>query len=154
MKIYIPPQVKRLLFFLLIFITMFILLRKLLIPETFGELGHYRAASLLDNEAHEIVFAGQESCLECHGDIGDLIEFDLHSEMNCETCHNAGYIHSQSPEPANIQIPSGRIFCGTCHSQNAARPDQVITQIDLKVHNTDINCIDCHNPHQPWELNE
>lgn len=154
MNLYIPPQIKRLLFFLVIFVTIFLVVRRVLTPETFGELGHYRAASLIDNENFDPVYAGRELCVECHQDMGELIEYDLHSEISCETCHSAGYSHSLYPDSVSVLIPDGRSFCGLCHSQNAARPENVITQIDLKTHNRDNNCIDCHNPHQPWELKE
>jgi len=154
MKMYIPPQVKHLLFFLVIFIVIFILIRRALVPDTFGEFGHYRSASIYDNESHDLGYAGQESCLSCHPDIADLREEDLHSEIRCESCHDSGFNHAQSPETVNAHIPEGRDFCGLCHSQNAARSSDVVFQVDMNEHNTDKNCIDCHNPHQPWELKE
>ena len=154
MKLYIPPQVKRLLFFLVIFLTIFILIKRQMVPDTFGDYGHYRAASLQQNAEHDLAYAGRESCMECHQDIGELLEYDLHSEISCESCHNAGYLHSQDPEMVRIDIPTGREFCGLCHSQNAARPDGVVFQVDMQIHNPDKNCIDCHNPHSPWDLKE
>jgi hypothetical protein len=154
MKIYIPPQVKRLLFFLVIFMAIFILIKRQMVPDTFGDIGHYRAASLQDNEAQELVYAGREACVECHQDVAELIEYDLHSEISCETCHDAGYLHSQNPETVRIHVKSGREFCGLCHSMNAAKSSDVIFQIDLNDHYTEKDCIDCHNSHQPWELKE
>lgn len=72
MKFYIPPQLTRLAIAFAIFITLFLLLRKLLIPDTFGQYGHYRGDSLIDNALPEIHYAGQEACLECHQDIEDM----------------------------------------------------------------------------------
>lgn len=152
MRIYIPPQVTHLLFFLIIFIVIFSLVRRSLVPDTFGEYGHYRGASISDNAKHNIVYAGQDSCISCHQDIYDLKQEDLHYELNCESCHDSGNEHVKSPDRVNSYIPEGRDFCGLCHSQNAARSDDVVFQIDLNEHYIDKNCIDCHNPHQPWEI--
>ena len=152
MTIYIPPQLKRLLFFLVIFIALFIVADRMLTPETYGDLGNYRAASLIDNEAYEPVYAGQESCRDCHSDVAEQIDTDMHSQISCETCHNAAYAHTQDPFSGSVLKPEGRDFCGRCHSLNAARPQEVISQIDLAAHNTDFTCTECHNHHQPWEI--
>jgi hypothetical protein len=152
MNIYIPPQLKRLSFFLLIIVTVFIFGRRLLVPETFGDLGHYRASSLLDNEKFEPIFAGHTACLECHQDIAESLEYDLHSDISCETCHGPGYQHTLDPGSIRMSLPSGRDFCGTCHSQNAARAKNAVFQVNMNDHNTEFDCKECHNPHQPWDL--
>ncbi|UCG28195.1 MAG: hypothetical protein JSV24_02215, partial [Bacteroidales bacterium] len=146
MKFYIPPQVKRLSFFLVIFIAIFLLTRHLLTPDTFGEFGHYRGASLQENASLELLYAGQESCNECHQEIMEMKEQDLHSDVTCESCHDSGYKHVQSPDSFRIYIPRGRKFCGICHSLNTARSTEAIFQVDLNEHNIDKDCIDCHNP--------
>jgi nitrate/TMAO reductase-like tetraheme cytochrome c subunit len=51
-----------------------------------------------------------------------------------------------------ILKPTGREFCGSCHALNAAKLKSAIFQIDLYKHNIGKNCIECHNPHQPWEM--
>lgn len=152
MKIYIPPQIKRLAFFFVIFVGLFILVRWMLVPESFGDYGHYRANSLIDNAAFENHYAGQESCMACHQDVAELKDYDLHSDLTCETCHGPGQAHVNAPETVDVLLPSGREFCGLCHSLNAARPSRYINQVDLSDHNTDRDCMYCHNAHQPWEL--
>ena len=152
MKLYIPPQLTRLTIAFAIFISLFLLLRHFLVPDTFGQYGHYRGASLLDNAAVEIHYAGHKACLECHQDIEDLKAEDVHSGINCEICHGPGQKHVVSGEAADIIKPSGREFCGRCHSKNAARPKDAIFQVDLAEHNTGTNCVECHNPHQPWAM--
>jgi hypothetical protein len=151
MKFYIPPQLTRLAIAFGIFISLFILVRKLLVPDTFGEFGHYRGASLIDNAQVEIHYSGQKACLECHQDVEDLKKEDVHSDIRCETCHGPGQKHVLSGEATDILKPSGREFCGKCHEMNAARPVNAVTQIDINKHNTGKNCIECHNPHQPWK---
>ena len=43
--------------------------RYFLVPDTFGELGHYRAAALDSIAAHAKKYAGHQECALCHGDI-------------------------------------------------------------------------------------
>jgi len=154
MKLYIPPQLKRLTLAFAIFISLFLVVRNMLVPATFGQYGHYRGASLADNADHEINFAGQKACLECHQDIEDLKLTDVHSTIHCETCHGPGQKHVNSGDAADIFKPGSREFCGNCHQKDAGKRLTTIVQIDLNVHNTGKNCIECHNPHQPWEMKE
>jgi len=152
MKLYIPPQVKRLAIAFAVFISLFLLLRHFLVPDTFGEYGHYRGASLIDNAKPEIHYAGQNACFECHQDIEDKKLQDVHSEIHCETCHGPGQKHVLSGEAADIIKPSGREFCGLCHALNVAKQKYAVFQVDLKKHNAGKNCIECHNPHEPWKM--
>jgi hypothetical protein len=152
MKLYIPPQLTRLTIAFAVFISLFLLLRHFLVPETFGQYGHYRGASLIDNAAVEIHYAGQKACMECHQDIEDLKVQDVHSGIHCEICHGPGQKHVISGEATDIFKPSGREFCGRCHSKNAARQKDAVFQVDLAIHNIGKNCVECHNPHQPWAM--
>jgi hypothetical protein len=151
MKLYIPPQIPRLALAFAIFISLFLVLRHFLVPDTFGEYGHYRGASLIDNQLPEIHYAGQQACFDCHQDIEDKKAQDVHSSIHCETCHGPGQKHVVSSEAADIIKPSGREFCGRCHSVNPARRLNAVFQVDLNKHNVGKNCTECHNPHQPWE---
>jgi hypothetical protein len=151
MKFYIPPQIPRLAIAFAIFISLFILVRKLLVPDTFGEYGHYRGASLIDNALPEIHYAGQQACFECHQDVEDLKKEDVHSEIHCETCHGPGQKHVLSGEAKDILKPAGRDFCANCHAKNAAKPVGAVFQVEVDKHNTGKNCTECHNPHQPWK---
>jgi hypothetical protein len=154
MKFYIPPQLYRLAIAFAIFITLFLVLRKILVPESFGQYGHYRGDSLSDNALPEIHYAGQQACFECHQEIEDLKKTDVHKDIHCETCHGPGQKHVESGEATDIRKPGSREFCGTCHDQNAAKRTDAIFQIKLNEHNTGKNCIECHNPHQPWKMKE
>jgi hypothetical protein len=147
-----PIQIKRHLVILVILIGLFLIIRQLLIPDSFGDLGHYRANSLSDNEKFEMHYAGEESCVECHEDMGELKESDLHNNLSCETCHGPGLTHVENPDSSNFILPEGRDFCGLCHDKNPARKSQAVIQVELKEHNPDKSCTSCHNPHAPWEL--
>lgn len=152
MKFYIPPQLPRLALAFAIFISLFLLLRHFLIPDTFGDYGHYRADALIDNAQVEMHYAGQQACFACHQDIEDSKALDVHSEIRCEACHGPGLKHVLSSELADILKPADRESCGLCHAINAAKQKSAIFQVDLSKHNLDKNCIECHNPHQPWEM--
>lgn len=154
-----PIQVKRLLIVFAIFIALFLVLRHFLIPDHFGELGHYRTASLKENEDKEVKYVGTQVCINCHDSIAKLKASGPHSTIVCEACHGAGYKHvkafeadiSAKPDTNNKLLkPSGRVFCGRCHALNPARRKNVIKQVDLKEHNVEGDCIECHeNPHKP-----
>jgi hypothetical protein len=154
MKLDIPPQIPRLAIAFTIFIILFLFIRHLLIPDTFGEFGHYRGDALIDNANIEIHYAGQQACFECHQDIEDGKTMDAHNPIHCETCHGPGQKHVSSSLAADIFKPSTREFCGSCHSLNAAKRQSAIYQVNLSEHNVDKKCIDCHNPHQPWDMKE
>jgi len=150
-----PPQLKALIPAFTIFIVLFLIVRRLLIPDSFGDLGHYRADALVDFANKEIVHASKEACIECHSDIGELLQSDMHAGLSCLICHGPGLEHVNSPESDNILKMSGRDNCGRCHAINQSRPISAITQINLAEHNIERDdCIECHNPHQVWELKE
>ena len=151
MKIKIPPQINRLVILFIIVTGLFLIIRQFLIPDTFGDLGHYRAASLQENESAALHFAGDEACMYCHEDIFDLKNRDLHIDLACEICHGPGQSHVQSMDATDIMIPAGRDYCGRCHAVNAARPVAFVKQVDLATHNVELDCTECHNAHQPWE---
>ena len=152
MNFNIPLHIKRLILVFAIFITLFLVARHFLVPESFGKYGPYRAAAMDDYAEIEIHYAGQQACFDCHQDIQDLKTQDVHSGIHCETCHGPGQKHVISGEPADIFIPEGRDFCANCHSKNAAKSKDAIFQVDPSKHNIEKNCVECHNPHQPWAM--
>ncbi len=149
-----PPQIKRLLPLFAIFIALFLLVRHFLVPASFGEYGHYRGLSLQENAAVVPHYAGKAACIECHGDVNDSLTSDVHTVLSCEVCHGPGLSHANNPDSVSLNRPSGRNFCGLCHSFNPSRPAGVIKEIDLSNHYVDKDCIQCHNPHKPWELKD
>ena len=149
-----PPQIKRLLPLFAIFIALFLLIRYFLIPDSFGKYGHYRANSIWENAAYPLFYAGAASCADCHDDVAAAIDTDLHRHIRCETCHGPGIGHVNYPDSIPVARPAGRDFCGLCHAKNPARNSQVVKQVDLTEHNPAYECIDCHNPHLPWEMKD
>lgn len=146
-----PEQIKRLAVVFAVLIGVFLIARSILKPESFGQYGHYRGQALIDNRDRVPKYLGEQACLDCHEEYGDLKSSDLHAKISCESCHGPGWKHNEEPEPSNIILPEGREFCGLCHSLNAARLAENVAQVDLNEHNTESQCVECHNPHAPWE---
>jgi len=147
-----PAQINRILLLFIAVIGLFLLARHFLIPETFGQYGHYRGAALDEISSREMVFADKEDCFACHDDILEKLENEMHAGLSCLICHGPGREHVDDPQLGNIDKNSGREFCGRCHDFHPSRPSDVINQIDIKTHHTEkTNCIECHNPHALWE---
>ena len=158
--------------------------RRLLLPETFGTVGHYRAESLRDMLNLERIYQGKEACAPCH-DNYDILEKDVHYDTQCENCHGPGNIHIAQIEtfldqnhlkptesgkyteetlkavPEDMaQMPKEYTLegCLFCHRKLASRPRD-FAQIDpeehfklLHVTDDSIQCVECHNPHEPLFL--
>ena len=145
-----PAQLQRIILLFLLFIAVFLILKHFLVAESFGEYGHYRGASLQENSDQEPKYIDQEKCAECHEDIVDLHSSGLHDIVGCQICHGPGYRHIDTTLHVELKKPDTREYCGSCHQMMTGRPTTWVNQVDLKEHNTDKNCINCHNPHEPW----
>lgn len=145
-----PLQLQRILLLFSIFIFVFIGLRFFIVDESFGQYGHYRGASLEENGAMQPRYIDQEECTACHEETAELITTGLHDILNCQICHGPGYLHRDTTHYVDMFVPKTREFCGTCHQKISGRPTDWVNQVDLKEHKTEENCIDCHNPHEPW----
>ncbi|MBP7149769.1 MAG: hypothetical protein KBD01_19760 [Acidobacteria bacterium] len=120
--------------------------RALLVPDDFGELGHYRAGALADNMARDVRFAGQDACLECHGDVGRDKAAGAHAGVRCEACHGAQAAHAADPTVLP-DLPHPPAVCLACHARSVARP-QAFPQIEVSEHAGE-GCAECHRSHQP-----
>ena len=145
-----PVQVKRLIMAFAFFIVLMLVVRYFLKPDSWGDLGPYRSLALKEIAGKEPKYVDSESCTMCHDSIANLKSGGEHKTVNCQTCHGPGYRHINEPEKENIEKPEGREFCVRCHAKNAARPQNIIKQVDAIEHNKGEICISCHNPHKPW----
>ena len=130
----------------------FLVVRNLLVPESFGKLGHYRAAAVDDFAALPMRYAGEAACKKCHAQqVSDKAKSSHHS-ISCESCHGALLAHVENPKsetkPRRPKEAEMRAFCGHCHSKSLSRPAK-FPQINLSEHNPDAPCSMCHQPHQP-----
>lgn len=144
-----PSQLKRLLVLGAAIVTLFLLLKYLLTPASFGQYGHYRGNALDEIAKLPVKYAGSQTCVECHDSIVTMKSEGYHSDLQCEACHGPAYKHNKTPKKVKLFKPDSRDFCAKCHSMNKARPEKAITQQDIKEHHTEKKCVKCHNPHQP-----
>jgi hypothetical protein len=151
-----PVQLKTLLPLFAVFIVLFLTARHFLIPESFGELGHYRANTIGEIGALPVQYSGKAACIECHSDMNEKLNSDKHTSLSCEVCHGPNSIHAADPDKKEMLLKDGsRNMCGRCHALNPARKTDVIIQVDIKQHHPEKEkCTDCHNPHAVWELKE
>lgn len=143
-----PQQIWRLLIVFGLLVTGLILARHFLVPKTFGELGHYRAAAVDVVAAQKVKYAGREACAVCHADIAEVKGGHRHAGLSCEVCHGAGAAHADAPTDVHMQIPRQREQCVLCHAYDPSRPTG-FPQIDPVAHNAPKPCAGCHNPHAP-----
>jgi DnaJ-class molecular chaperone len=146
-----PPQLKTLIPLFGAFILLFLIARHLLLPDSFGKTGHFRLNSIVENQSRPLNYADKKACSECHGDKSTALQSDVHSTLTCEVCHGPASDHIANPGKVKLDLPDQREFCGLCHAYNPSR-GKVIQQVDITVHNINHKCVECHNPHAPWEM--
>lgn len=132
--------------------------RALAIPDSFGDVGFYRAAALAEARERQPRHVGESTCRECHDEEADLHDKDVHLHVACETCHGPGGKHAEAEGEGNIIVPKGKEPCLVCHRLDQARPG-AFPQIRWEDHykyvgvaDTSVGCTACHNPHEPLFL--
>jgi hypothetical protein len=126
-----------------------IVARSRFVPESFGELGHYRAAALETIGGEDIEYAGWQVCVECHDEEGEARSRSYHRTLSCEVCHGPASDHANDPEAHRPAIPRERgQACLYCHGYLPSRPTG-FPQIVERIHNPMEPCITCHEPHDP-----
>jgi len=143
-----PQQVVRLGALFVIVAALFLVVRARLVPDTFGDIGHYRAAAIDTIAAHPMTYAGSDACGMCHSPVLEVKAEGHHRGVACEVCHGAAMGHIESPGTVKPGAPRDRGLCPLCHGYNASRPTG-FPQIDPEVHNPNIPCMACHQPHAP-----
>jgi predicted CXXCH cytochrome family protein len=173
-------HVKRIFALLIIAVILGFGIRQLMLPDTFGVIGHYRADSLKDILKLKRVYQGKEACAPCHENSAILAK-DVHFAVQCENCHGPGNIHiaqielvlkqkNLKPDESGkypketltvisqkmAQMPKEYTLegCLYCHRKLDSRPRD-FAQVDPKehykfLHVTD-NSIRCVECHNPHE---
>ena len=140
---------RRIIYLFIVFIIVFMAVRTQLVPESFGEYGWYRGESVDEIMNLPVKHAGSQSCSECHQPEFNAWQEGRHKTVSCETCHGPLNWHVKKPYGASIETNSTKEFCGICHSINPSRPAD-FPQVDMIVHGYGLQCVYCHNPHDPW----
>lgn len=129
-------------------IGVFVVARAVMVPDGFGDYGHFRAGALGDNRARPLGFAGRAACADCHDDVVEARKGSKHAGVGCEACHGALADHAADPEQVKPQRPDAKTICLVCHLTNVAKPD-AFPQVDPKEHGDGEPCGSCHQPHHP-----
>jgi len=143
----LPPQILRLVLLALAIVGSYFAARSFLVPPSFGQYGWYRGDALAEIASREPVFAGKQSCDECHSDILHKLAKDAHKTLSCEGCHGVSREHSNNPDILPVKATGSH--CVRCHEANLARPAW-LKQIVVKNHYGP-KCTECHLPHQPTQ---
>lgn len=144
----VPQQVRRLAIVVAVLVAALIAARALLVPPTFGDRGHYRAASVDSIEKLPIRYAGHDACAMCHPQVVERKAASFHRGVACEVCHGPAVEHTTNPIEVKPPAPRDRTFCVRCHAFDSARPTG-FPQIDPVAHNPMQPCYGCHNAHDP-----
>ena len=148
-----PKLIFRLFFSFIVFVSFFIFIQRVLTPDSFGEIGHYRAKAIDDNKIKTSYYKGEKECTSCHKEVYDLKSEDVHDGVRCESCHiPKAMIFTECED--NPPIIEGTLeLCAQCHEPNLGRYKKV-PQLVFEEHEEGRNCVECHNVHAPWELKE
>lgn len=141
------PQATRIGLTFVSILALFVGVRSVMVPESFGQKGHYRYAAVAEIGGRAVKYAGKKPCLECHADVNSP---HTQKGVSCETCHGPGAAHAEDFDKAKLDVNTTRAACGTCHAGNAARRTS-FPQVDLAEHNPSQRCVECHKVHPAEE---
>lgn len=133
---------------------------RLLIPESFGVYGHYRADAIMEEADREIRHWTNASCLNCHKYEAGIHLAGMHHTISCEFCHGPYADHVKDGRKiGTLPVRRGeeiRVLCLRCHNRAIqARPGEVIKTVTLPEHLEKMNvktthtCAQCHHVHAP-----
>jgi hypothetical protein len=122
-------------------------IRGYVVPKTFGQYGHYRAAAMTEIAAHPVKFAGHDACEACHTDEVATKAKGKHAHVNCEACHGPQAGHADDPSVTPSKLDTA-VLCVRCHAASAARPKS-FPQVVADEHSSGVACETCHQPHSP-----
>ena len=129
-------------------VVVFVLIRGMIVPKSFGQYGHYRGDALAEIAARPPAFAGHQQCETCHEEILNIKKTGKHINVACEACHGALAKHADDPSAMTPKKPDTAVLCAKCHEANAAKPKH-FPQVVTKEHSGGMACGGCHQPHKP-----
>jgi len=141
-----PSHVKRLVIVMAALLVCGLFAKSYFTPESFGDYGYYRGASVAENAALEPRHQARDACQMCHWERFGEVQAGTHAPVNCQVCHGPAGDH---PASGKLPIPTDtRALCTLCHEAMPARP-KAQPQVVSEEHAGTMPCIACHNPHSP-----
>ncbi len=150
-------HVYRPLFVVIVVIVLILAVRTVYVPDDFGVgergymYGWHRNANVEDWKKVKVKYLGREYCQDCHADRYESIMANQHKNIQCENCHGPAVDHPE--DQPKLAIDRSRAHCLRCHFPlpYAASDRSKLPGIDPDEHNPDMECSECHNPHDPME---
>ncbi len=160
MEVSYSIHVKRIIVVLVILAGLFIPVKWLFTPASFGKLGHYRADYIEEEAAKEPRHMTNASCQSCHEHENDNLMIGMHKSLSCEFCHGTYVDHVKDDKKiATLQVKENEeitTLCLRCHnSEIIARPKNMIKTVVMPDHLRDQavkethSCNQCHYVHAP-----
>lgn len=143
-----PKYLVRLILLFIVGVAVLFWVRGLLVPKSFGRLGHYRADAIGEIAAQTPTYAGHKACGDCHPDVVEIKSKNKHAGLSCEICHGPAQAHADDPGSMKPNTDLDRSFCLRCHQQDISRPSG-FPQVDGSTHGEKEDCRKCHQPHHP-----
>ncbi len=135
---------------LVLAVVIFVIVRQMMIPASFGQYGRYRGNSISENASLNAAYAGSSNdCGECHQQEFMALAQAQHREIDCQSCHGPAAKHVSKPAVTSPIVQETAELCNSCHRQIAGRQDGKIVTVRPLLHSGGVNCTRCHNPHRP-----
>jgi predicted CXXCH cytochrome family protein len=115
----------------------------------------HRVANEQEWKEFKVKYRGSSYCKDCHTQQFKEVGASLHAKVSCESCHGPAINHPDNP--ARLTIDNSRSLCLRCHSDLPYRRTQYselpkgeikLKMVDPDIHNPEMECIACHNPHK------
>lgn len=143
-----------------VIIALVLVVRTLMLPDSWGKYGYYRGDAVDEEASRALVHGTNESCKTCHEEVFDIKHAGVHQRLSCESCHAPVTDHVADGEKiADMPVGKGEnqtALCLTCHQQVIGRPE-TFPMIDVKTHLEEMEvsatheCNRCHTVHAPLE---
>jgi Cytochrome c554 and c-prime len=144
----IPEQVKRLGTVLAVIVALVLLLRFVILPESFFSAKPHQVATVVREMDKPIQHAGVAACRKCHEDEYEAKYAGSHRNIGCENCHGPSAAHASDKSAEKPRKPREREFCLTCHAYDGSRPNG-FPQVYPQEHRPGKRCVICHDAHDP-----
>jgi len=137
-----------------------LLFKQLLLPDSFGEYGYYRADAIKEAALVPIRHGTNTSCFKCHPYEAKIHEKGRHQTISCEFCHGTYADHvADGKKIGTLPVKKEKeitTLCLRCHNTEIkARKEEVIKTVAMPNHLKDQhvkithNCNQCHHVHAP-----
>lgn len=137
-----------------------LLAKRLLLPESFGVYGPYRADAIVEAADVPIRHGTNESCFSCHPYERKIHKAGRHATISCEFCHGTYADHvTDGKKSGTLPVKKDKeisVLCLRCHNTEIkARQEEVIKTVAMPDHlkkqevKLTHNCNQCHHVHAP-----